>query len=91
MGVYSAGTQFTCFTSTKAQILTRLRRPGTHPVGAQGARSGVWARIALLFQKSTYFTSTKVQTLTRLRVPAHAPLQLKVLSLLALLVQKYKH
>ncbi len=36
-GAYAAGTQFTCFTSTKVQILTLTRLPGFIDLYKQGS------------------------------------------------------
>jgi hypothetical protein len=74
--------QFTCFTSTKVQILTAS--------GVGGAQ---------FTTQFACFTSTKAQILTASgvggggRIPGggYAKVLSLVLSLLALLVQKYKH
>jgi hypothetical protein len=60
----AAGTQFTCFTGTKVQILTPLRRLLIARICAAGARRGRVHRAGTQF---TSFTGTKVQILTQLR------------------------
>jgi hypothetical protein len=89
-GVLSAGTQFTCFGSTKVQILI-------YGMGVTNALDGVLVCLAQVHPTFTGFTSTKVQILTLCAPGAAAQWDavlarrhaLQVLTLLALLVQKY--
>ena len=78
MGARDAGTQFTCFPSTKVQILTRAAAEAA--VGARDAGG----------TQFTCFTSTKVQILAQ-KLEEQALEEEQDLTLLALPVHKYKY
>ena len=88
----ATGTQFTCFTGTKVQLLTLLRAFGDRVPHAHAPARSV-SRIQF-----TCVTGTKGELLTQLRAWATEPLTRTLLhelshafSLLALLVQKYNY
>ena len=56
--IASTGTQFTCFTSTKVQILTQLARDRTHFLISSPSHGGAPPTLGTQF---TCFTGTKVQ------------------------------